>query len=254
MRSDQSDHNSQEWIPSGRALALIIARTGNEEVAIQLLNNRLLDGAFRLRAKAVTEQINFGPLPTQVPAGVSDMTTRVRILPEGKYASLLVSPATGGRDETGPSWQANWKTGVFAVVNPPASIMIKHGSSGSFTSPIAKRFVFFSVEFLRSEIHKFSLSIPPLVRRTSGVRGPRTKKWNFAPLLAQLEDAILNDQMEQQFGAINQYGTQANIQKYLRVMVTGKDGEPPPGTTRRKARDVMDQWRKHVARKANEPL
>ena len=99
MKTDISDSDPQDWISSGEALTLVVARTGSEEAATRILEEQILEGNLKARAKGSAEQINFGPLPKQIPAGTSDLTTRVSIYPEGKFGALTLSSPTNNRGE-----------------------------------------------------------------------------------------------------------------------------------------------------------
>jgi hypothetical protein len=229
------------WISSAEALAIVVSRTCQEEAAKLALNAAADSGLLQARAAARVVEIDWGPIAPSLPQSSPKMGRSVRIFGSDKPATLRLKSSKKPSIHDPEPWK--WDLGIFALVNSIPPVIKREKKTGQVMLPAANRLVLYGVEFLEQEVRAVAAKLPSGAPPRRGRTGPRNKRWNLAPALAELESMIWNGEMEATFGSYNDYGVKAAIERHLLRRLPVGDAEPSESTVERAATKIMAQWR-----------
>ncbi|MEQ8743967.1 hypothetical protein [Parasphingorhabdus sp.] len=240
----------EAWVDSKDAFRMVSERLNSALLARKLLNRHARKSGLIARAKESIVQIDFGPVPQTMPSGSSITIKHRHDCVEEKYVEINPVFWTDSDRSIFDKRIWKWEIGVFASIFPQPKI-IKRTKDGQTAMPTRNRQVVFGVEFPSSDIDELLASLPPLKTTASrGRKGSRQKKWNHAPIMAELETMIANEVMEEMFGNIDAYRTHTKIKEYFIERLNEEpDNYLPVSTAANYARKIVQTWRTYLDRK-----
>ena len=244
MNDVTPEHN---WVLSLDLFRIVQARTGAERKARALLNKAARSGRLRARCKCVVREVDHEKIAITPPSQKTRLTKFITKCATDQYQPILTSfwRHKGRSFYEATLWK--WDKGIFAAVDQPSGEYIHDEEEDSqLLTPATYRTIYYGVEF---DAHGVDAVLEDVqVRKPSGGQpGPRNKKFNYAPVLAELQSMIIAGEMENKFGSPSRFGVQAAVVRYIGNRMAVDYGQAPPeGTLRNQARKIMGHWRRHL--------
>jgi hypothetical protein len=233
------------WIGSAEVLKITAARVRNKRLAKFELDRLVRQGKLTARAKRCIRELDFCPITPNPPNGKITFNPR-QIMPDKIHISIPIDHWKIVNRSMSDNHIWRWNDGIFAFISDRSGVMIEGENSREFLTIIGKRIVYYDVEFLKTDVDSAVKKLNICQKKQSTQISPRRKKWNFAIILKDIQGMILNGEVELAFGSIDAYGTQAVIEKYICTKMANEGDWPPETSVRRRARDLMQQWRTFI--------
>jgi len=250
--------NQVEWINPIDAVHWLSPKIGGDAAAKSTIVERLRDGAIECSFVWMSVGPDIGPISNKRPnypiigakSGTGSWVTPIH---RGKGPIILGWAIWHYSDD----WDAdlnrwNWREGVLVASSYPTSAVVVDGVPiNELKMKARKRMVVSGVRFSRDDIAKIfggNEAVFEEARSSStnrGRKGPRRKKFNYGPVLAQLQSEILSGAISR-LGHFDEYGAQASLESEITEKLTRPDGSiPAESTVRRRAVELMVLWRQH---------
>ena len=241
-----------KWVLSLDLFRMVEARTGAERKARALLNKAARSGRLKARSKCAVREVDHEKIQLIPPNEKTRLTKFITVCDKDHHLPIFPSfwRHRGRSFYEVTLWK--WDKGIFAAVDQPSGEYIHDEVEESqLLTPATYRTVYYGVEF---DAHCIDAVLEDVqVRKPSGGQpGPRNKKFNYAPVLAQLEAMVDAGKIEAKFGSPTGFGTQAQIANWIGDRMAEKyDQTPPEATLRNKARKIVQIWLEHIGQKDN---